>query len=109
MHHAALHKAPSRSELIQLEYEQDTSEADAAKTEAEQPAKRQKRAGWKPSAKAPTRWQEHYDNIKVMRSEKTAPVDTMGCEVLADRTAPPAVFRFQVLVSLMLSSQTKVR
>lgn len=36
-----------------------------------------------------------------------APVDTMGCERLADPAASPADQRFQTLVSLMLSSQTK--
>eukprot|EP01097_Dermamoeba_algensis_P009197 TRINITY_DN638_c0_g1_i2.p1 TRINITY_DN638_c0_g1~~TRINITY_DN638_c0_g1_i2.p1 ORF type:complete len:232 (-),score=29.32 TRINITY_DN638_c0_g1_i2:44-739(-) len=42
-----------------------------------------------------------------MRKKKDAPVDTMGCECLADKSEDPKVFRFQVLVSLMLSSQTK--
>ncbi|KAA0155323.1 hypothetical protein FNF29_01698 [Cafeteria roenbergensis] len=42
-----------------------------------------------------------------MRADADAPVDTMGCERLADPDAPAAVQRFQVLVSLMLSSQTK--
>jgi endonuclease III len=31
----------------------------------------------------------------------------MGCERLADPTAPPNIQRFQILLSLMLSSQTK--
>ena len=31
----------------------------------------------------------------------------MGCERLADEATEPKVFRFQTLVSLMLSSQTK--
>ncbi|ORY14437.1 DNA glycosylase [Clohesyomyces aquaticus] len=42
-----------------------------------------------------------------MRNENVAPVDTMGCESLADRTATPRDQRFQTLVALMLSSQTK--
>jgi len=42
-----------------------------------------------------------------MRAAGDAPVDSMGCERLADPHAPPADQRFQVLVSLMLSSQTK--
>jgi endonuclease-3 len=42
-----------------------------------------------------------------MRNEHVAPVDTMGCESLADRNATPRDQRFQTLISLMLSSQTK--
>lgn len=42
-----------------------------------------------------------------MRASKTAPVDTMGCERCHDLTAPPHVQRYQILVSLMLSAQTK--
>jgi endonuclease III len=41
-----------------------------------------------------------------MRAEIPAPVDTMGCAVLANPTAPPKTQRFQTLISLMLSSQT---
>lgn len=42
-----------------------------------------------------------------MRNKNVAPVDTMGCESLADRTTSPRDQRFQTLISLMLSSQTK--
>lgn len=42
-----------------------------------------------------------------MRSQWPAPVDTMGCESLADDTRSPRDQRFQTLVALMLSSQTK--
>jgi endonuclease III len=41
-----------------------------------------------------------------MRAAIPAPVDTMGCAVLANPTAPPKTQRFQTLISLMLSSQT---
>lgn len=37
----------------------------------------------------------------------TAPVDTMGCEDLFWRTAPPREKRYHTLTALMLSSQTK--
>jgi endonuclease-3 len=42
-----------------------------------------------------------------MRADRTAVVDSMGTEALADRTASPETQRFQTLVALMLSSQTK--
>ncbi|CAI5445496.1 unnamed protein product [Caenorhabditis angaria] len=52
-------------------------------------------------------WQKDVENIRKMRNEVVAPVDTMGCHKLADPLAKPEVHRFQVLVALMLSSQTK--
>ncbi|RKP37579.1 DNA glycosylase, partial [Dimargaris cristalligena] len=52
-------------------------------------------------------WEQVYTRIKEYRSKNSAPVDTMGCERLADDTADPKVYRFQTLVSLMLSSMTK--
>lgn len=55
----------------------------------------------------PAGWKDQWDAIMRMRSARDAPVDTIGCHMLADPAAPPPVFRFQVLVSLMLSSQTK--
>ena len=62
-----------------------------------------------PAASASTTplWQTHLSNITLMRARRDAPVDTMGCDRCADPSAPPAVQRFQILVSLMLSSQTK--
>jgi len=56
---------------------------------------------------SPSNWEAVYDNIREMRSDKTAPVDTMGCERAHDKNAPSHVQRFQCLVSLMLSSMTK--
>ncbi|KAI8886556.1 DNA glycosylase [Backusella circina FSU 941] len=55
----------------------------------------------------PDNWERAYDKIKEYRKEHEAPVDTMGCATLADRTASEEVQRFQTLVALMLSSQTK--
>uniref|UniRef100_A0A915Q624 Endonuclease III homolog n=1 Tax=Setaria digitata TaxID=48799 RepID=A0A915Q624_9BILA len=59
------------------------------------------------SAEKSAFWMKHFENIKQMRSKKDAPVDSMGCHMLADALAEPKVFRFQTLLSLMLSSQTK--
>ncbi|XP_031788139.1 endonuclease III-like protein 1 isoform X1 [Nasonia vitripennis] len=55
----------------------------------------------------PTNWKQHLCNIRIMRENFTAPVDTMGCDQCADSSASSTIFRFQTLVSLMLSSQTK--
>jgi len=42
-----------------------------------------------------------------MRKDRDAPVDTMGCERCHDHDALPHIQRYQILVSLMLSSQTR--
>lgn len=55
----------------------------------------------------PPDWRKQLGFIRQMRSGRDAPVDTMGAEKCHDSTAPPQVRRFQVLVSLMLSSQTR--
>eukprot|EP00092_Neocalanus_flemingeri_P026656 GFUD01028897.1.p1 GENE.GFUD01028897.1~~GFUD01028897.1.p1 ORF type:complete len:288 (-),score=112.13 GFUD01028897.1:209-1072(-) len=55
----------------------------------------------------PPAWQECYQNIVTMRADRSAPVDSMGCERAHDQAASPEVQRFQCLVSLMLSSQTR--
>ncbi|XP_051877793.1 endonuclease III-like protein 1 [Pristis pectinata] len=60
------------------------------------------KAEWEPG-----RWREQLDNIREMRKGRDAPVDHMGAEQCFDKTAAPEVMRYQVLLSLMLSSQTK--
>lgn len=55
----------------------------------------------------PANWEEIYALTREMRNENAAPVDTMGCESLADRSQTPRDQRFQTLIALMLSSQTK--
>nr|XP_019969251.1 PREDICTED: endonuclease III-like protein 1 [Paralichthys olivaceus] len=55
----------------------------------------------------PPDWKKQLGFIREMRSGRDAPVDNMGAEKCYDTDAPAHVRRFQVLVSLMLSSQTK--
>ncbi|KAL9125725.1 MAG: hypothetical protein Q9217_005117 [Psora testacea] len=55
----------------------------------------------------PVNWEEIYNAVKEMRKEQLAPVDTMGCETLAEEHVSPRDKRFQTLIALMLSSQTK--
>lgn len=54
----------------------------------------------------PLNWREQFENIKIMRSSRDAPVDDVGAASLPESKLPH-VKRFEVLVSLMLSSQTK--
>ncbi|XP_050544232.1 endonuclease III-like protein 1 isoform X2 [Daktulosphaira vitifoliae] len=55
----------------------------------------------------PPNWQQVIDQIRIMRKEYPAAVDEMGCDQAADKNEAPKVIRFHILVSLMLSSQTK--
>lgn len=55
----------------------------------------------------PKNWWQTFSNIREMRKEKNAPVDTMGCHKCADETVDEKTQRFHHLISLMLSSQTK--
>lgn len=55
----------------------------------------------------PENWRATLENIRTMRKNRTAPVDDMGCHKCADPEDTPSNFRFQSLVALMLSSQTK--
>ncbi|KAK5640915.1 hypothetical protein RI129_009462 [Pyrocoelia pectoralis] len=56
---------------------------------------------------APKDWEKVLRNLREMRKNFDAPVDTMGCDRCADDNAPPEDQRLQSLISLMLSSQTK--
>jgi endonuclease-3 len=56
----------------------------------------------------PSNWESIYSIVKDMRARNpTAPVDTMGCAELHCRASSPRDRRFQTLIALMLSSQTK--
>lgn len=68
---------------------------------------------------APANWEATWAELETMRALHPAPVDSMGCDAmydiksvkelhqLADDAAAARVARYRVLVSLMLSSQTK--
>ncbi|KAK8215441.1 alpha,alpha-trehalase nth1 [Zalaria obscura] len=72
-----------------------------------QPVKHIKGANGSVKSEPPPNWEEVYNITAEMRKKVLAPVDTMGCESLADTTRSPKDQRLQTLVSLMLSSQTK--
>nr|CAH7752596.1 unnamed protein product [Callosobruchus chinensis] len=56
---------------------------------------------------APEKWEEVLANLREMRKQFDAPVDSMGCHKCHEENAPPEVIRYQKLLALMLSSQTK--
>ncbi|KAI9813448.1 MAG: DNA N-glycosylase and apurinic/apyrimidinic (AP) lyase [Pycnora praestabilis] len=72
-----------------------------------QPAKRTVTEDGEVEIHAPPNWEEVYDAVKEQRRKIVAPVDTMGCETLAEEKMSPRDRRFQTLIALMLSSQTK--
>ncbi|OTA23524.1 hypothetical protein BTJ68_13381 [Hortaea werneckii EXF-2000] len=72
-----------------------------------QPAKHIKGPNGSLSVEPPPNWERMYDITTAMRKRVIAPVDTMGCESLAEEHRSPQDQRLQTLVSLMLSSQTK--
>lgn len=72
-----------------------------------QPAKRIKGENGNVKVEPPANWEEIYATTAEMRKRVLAPVDTMGCESLAEDHRSPRDRRLQTLVALMLSSQTK--
>jgi endonuclease-3 len=87
----------------------DTSRSpDRAKAKPKIPARKTTATDGTVTIHPPSNWEEIYSIIKKMRANNpTAPVDTMGCEDLFWRTAPPQDKRYHTLTALMLSSQTK--
>lgn len=62
----------------------------------------------KPVSKSPPKgWLDIYQLVEELRQDRSAPVDSDGSEALPEKQFGPETFRFQVLIALMLSSQTK--
>jgi hypothetical protein len=55
----------------------------------------------------PKGWEDIYSIVEELRADRTAPVDLCGPAVIIEKHLGAKVFRFQVLIALMLSSQTK--
>lgn len=90
---------------------------EATKNEKLTPQTGVKTSGFLPAAGCepgqPKDWHLIYNEIIRMRALITTPVDTMGCELMPNTVTPglrhsdPKAYRFQLLISLMLLSQTK--
>lgn len=61
----------------------------------------------KPSRTGAPSWKKDLSIIKRLRAKKDAPVDSIGCERLADVRASRRTYEWQCLVAAMLSSQTR--
>ncbi|XP_068002580.1 endonuclease III-like protein 1 isoform X1 [Melanerpes formicivorus] len=91
--------APRRSrrrQSVAIAYE--SGQGDGAEQSRAEP----QRPRWEPR-----NWQQQLENIREMRRSRDAPVDQMGVQKCFDSSAAPKVRRYQVLLALMLSSQTK--
>ncbi|CAG2108035.1 unnamed protein product [Medioppia subpectinata] len=72
------------------------------------PKKSTKKSSLKVVSKEPKNWRQILENIRKMRDKRDAVVDSMGAEKTFDENeGNPKDKRFQVLISLMLSSQTR--
>ncbi|KAK1162779.1 endonuclease III-like protein 1 isoform X1 [Acipenser oxyrinchus oxyrinchus] len=87
-----------RRKSIKVEYDSTAGSRDKELQDRNNP----KKSRWEPQD-----WIKQLDNIREMRKSKDAPVDQMGAGKCFDPRAAPQVIRYQVLISLMLSSQTK--
>ncbi|KAJ5493359.1 DNA polymerase alpha-associated DNA helicase A [Penicillium diatomitis] len=85
----------------------DKKPAPSSKTRR-MPARKTRDADGEVVVEPPSNWETMYNIVKKMREDNpTAPVDTMGCSDLYWRASSPRDRRFQTLIALMLSSQTK--
>ncbi|GAB7352321.1 hypothetical protein MBLNU459_g2769t1 [Dothideomycetes sp. NU459] len=96
-----------KPEPVSPNVRQSLRKAPSVKKARRRPAKRIKGENGHVTTEPPANWEQVYALTAEMRKRVLAPVDTMGCESLAEDHRPPLERRLQTLVALMLSSQTK--
>lgn len=90
----------------------ESENAGKIKKSRRQPAKKIVTEEGELKIEPPANWEEIYDAVTEMRKDRLAPVDTMGCETLADENLSPRVrllnFPFSPFVAILrsLSGQT---
>ncbi|KAJ5306010.1 hypothetical protein PENANT_c047G09336 [Penicillium antarcticum] len=100
-------KSPRTSRKAAIKDEPDQKPVPKPKARR-MPARKIRDADGSVKVEPPSNWEIMYDTVKKMREDNpTAPVDTMGCAELYWRASAPQDRRFQTLIALMLSSQTK--
>jgi endonuclease-3 len=101
--------SPRKQQIKEQDEDSDASSSPGrAKAKPKIPARKTTAEDGTVTIHPPSNWEEVYGIIKKMRAKNpTAPVDTMGCEDLFWRSAPPREKRYHTLTALMLSSQTK--
>ena len=97
----------ARASPRKKELDGEVATSSKARKAQRQPAKKVTTEDGEIKFEPPANWEEIYQTVQKMREERNAPVDTMGCETLADEHLSARDKRFQTLIALMLSSQTK--
>ncbi|KAH8694897.1 putative DNA repair protein Ntg1 [Talaromyces proteolyticus] len=98
----------AKKEIVVKEEKESPNGKPSAPKQRRKPARKIKHLDGSVAVEPPSNWETMYEMVKKMRAENpTAPVDTMGCAELHWRASSPKDQRFQTLVALMLSSQTK--
>lgn len=104
-------QSPRKSVTVKTEVEDSITFSPSKERKVRKPARQIKNEGTgEVEIHPPNDWAEVYAVVKEMRiagAAQNAAVDTMGCEKLGEDTVGPKVKRYQTLISLMLSSQTK--
>lgn len=75
-----------RKDAVKVEYEEDGRAVVDKHSSKGKPVGVDEAACWEPP-----RWREQLQNVRTMRVTRDAPVDTVGCSRLADRTDLPEV------------------
>lgn len=70
---------------------EEAANSGKARKAKRQPAKRIVNEAGEDEVQPPANWEEIYEAVKEMRKERLAPVDTMGCETLAEEHLTPKV------------------
>ena len=83
-----------------------SNETQKRKTKATTSTRKKQKIALLPSF-PPKDWETTYALIEKLRADCDAKIDKYGAEALPERNQGEKVFRFQVLVALMLSSQTR--
>ena len=98
--------APSKAAPKKAEAASPAASPKKAKAAASPKSPRSPRAPFEP-LEPPAGWRRTWDCVRELRADRSAVVDSMGCERLAEPGASDEDRQYQTLVSLMLSSQTK--
>ena len=83
--------ASTRTSPRKLGVKEEIASSGKARKAKRQPAKRIVNEDGEEEVQAPANWEEIYEAVREMRKEKLAPVDTMGCETLAEEHLTPRV------------------
>ena len=87
--------------------EKKAEKAEKVKMAKKSGGKKEKEEATQLVIKPPDGWRETWDMVLELRRVRDAPVDFFGSAALPERHLGDQTYRFQVLIALMLSSQTK--